>query len=161
MTSKRKGSFADLIIITVVLFAVSIAFFFTNRFGVSMMQELNASEEHESAKEVLTYSSEKYPSTLETIFVCAVFAAGIGAVVTAFLIRTHPVMYIVFFAVLIVIIIVSPELSNFHQDLVADSDFEGVGQSMPISTWIMLQYPKVMLVFSFIVAVVLYAKGGD
>ena len=94
---------------------------------------------------------------LDYILLCAWIGIHLGILVMAFLLRTHPVIYVFEIFIILLLVIISVPISNAYEELRTDSEISEAIASFPISNFIMDQLPKFEMLWAFMSAVALFA----
>ena len=80
----------------------------------------------------------------------------LGILVTAFLLRTHPVIYIVAILITVIIAVIAAPLSNAYDDLKDDAELSSAIDSLPKTTFILDNFPKLEIIWSLITIIVMF-----
>ena len=99
---------------------------------------------------------------MDGLFAFAVFMTCIATVISAFLVPTHPVLFIVFIIITIILVPVSAMVSNMFTELYSTGPLAtaGVSASFPMTLLIFEWLPKITVGTSGLIAIVMYAFGG-
>lgn len=90
------------------------------------------------------------------ILVLVYFGLHLGIIVLAYLLRTHPIIYVVAIILIAVIGILGAELSNAYTNFIDDSEVAAAAADIPITNHILENFPKYEIVWGFITAIVLF-----
>lgn len=153
-----KGTVLDLIVMVVIL----CAFFIAVLFGLKVYNEMSGEEfwTQTTAGQTASQSLERTFDIMDYAFLFILVGSGIGTIISAFFIQTHPVFFVVSFLILIIMIAVSPIISNAFMEVAANEHFSTEADSMDIMMHSMGELPIVITVFGILVTIVLYAKYG-
>jgi len=84
------------------------------------------------------------------------FGIHIGIIALAFLLRTHPIIYLVAIILIALLAIVGVELSNSYEQIISDPDIATVASDIPMTNYIMSNLPMFEVIWGFVTAVVLF-----
>ena len=95
---------------------------------------------------------------LDSVYLIFIAALFIGAIVTTFLLNTHPLAFFTFNFILILALIVSVPLSEVYDKLEDRSDFTNATESFGSITHISKNLPTWLFFIGVMMMVSLYAK---
>lgn len=157
----KKGNIAfESILILVILGGMAIiapiAYLVFTDLNTDIQADLDLSNE---TKSMSSDMQTRFPSLLDGLFIFALVLLWIFAIVSAFLIDTHPIFFVVAIILLVFIIIIGGAVNNLFNDMAGDADFSTSFNAFPLTTWVMnnLVVVIVFLVVSMILA--LYGKN--
>jgi len=159
----KKGNIFDNIWIGVVLFAFIIITIVSLSFFTNLKDDLLADDSiawtSEANASLQTFDSQ--PTWFDNGVLFLMVGLIIGVVVSAFFIDTHPVFFVLGFIILILSGFIWVAMEETGADLIAsDDDYVNlVENSMPKTDFILGNLFKIMMVISFLVLVVLFAKS--
>jgi hypothetical protein len=85
----------------------------------------------------------------------------VSIVVGAFLIRVHPLFYVIALIILVIYITISAALANvFYEITISEAFFTASADEFPNIQLVILRLPIWATIISFIIVIVLYWKGG-
>jgi len=87
---------------------------------------------------------------MDWIFLVAYFGLHIGIIVLAYMLRSHPVVYIAGIFIIIILIMVSAPLSNVWNEILEENVFSTTITKVPKTDFIMDRLPLFECVFGFI-----------
>ena len=87
---------------------------------------------------------------LDWIFLIAYFGLHIGLIVLAYMLRSHPVVYIAGIFIIIILIMISAPLSNVWNEVLAEDTFSSTVSKVSRTDFIMDKLPLFETVFGFI-----------
>lgn len=99
-------------------------------------------------------NAQRAYDNLDWIIVTAYFGIHLGVIVMAFLLRSHPFVYVAVILLTAVFCIVAAPLSNVWEELTL-GDFSSVVGSIPLTNWIMLKFPLLEAVWAIMTGIVL------
>ena len=96
-------------------------------------------------------------------FVVVVFFSFLVQIMLAYYVRSHPMFLAIVIFTIPITILVCTILANFYLEFAGHSDFAEVTVQYPAVTLFFQNLPKIVLVISFIIAIILYSniKGGQ
>ena len=150
----RKGNVFDIIYIMIVLFLIAVV----TLVGIKVYDAWDESNTITSdTGNIIMQKADMTLTTLDGVFAFIIVMLFILVLISAFLINTHPVFFIVTLIMLIIALIIGAAFSNIFETLTGDS-LSGEAERLPIISELMGNLPFIVLVIIVAVAVVLYAK---
>lgn len=100
-------------------------------------------------------------NNMDWIFLVAYFGMHIGIIVLAFILKSHPIMYVAGIFIIIILAMIAAPLSNVWDTITLESSFITPAASMPKTNFIMDKLPLFEVVFAFLtlIAFAAFAKG--
>ena len=157
----RKGqTYADAILVIVILFAMGIVAIFGANIVNELNTEIQADDSFSSdAKAVSSNVQENYSPLFDNIFVIVLGLFWLLLLVSAFMIDTHPIFFFVMIFLLVVVFIVGMALSNAYSEVAEDTDISADASAFTKTIWVMDNLLIIMIVMGFTSAIALYAKS--
>lgn len=84
------------------------------------------------------------------------FGIHIGIIVLAFLLRTHPIMYLVGFMLILIMMILSPIIANTYESLMDADSFSGVSGDVSKTTYIFSRLPTFELIWMVFTSIIMF-----
>ena len=88
------------------------------------------------------------------ITVLVYFGMHLGVLVLAFLLRTHPVVYIAGIILIVILVMVAAPLSNAYLDMLDNDDLATASTNIPKTDFIMRHFPTFEMIWAFITLIV-------
>lgn len=156
----KKGS-AVIDGITVIVVGVVIAL--ASMFSLMVFDELNSDIQADDnfdkdVKEQVGESYEGFPTLMDNLFLFAFILFMIFVIVSVFVVDTHPIFFILSIILLIAVFVVGIQLGNVYDDIASDTAMSGYANMLPYTGWIMSHIAEVIIAFSFLVMIALFAK---
>lgn len=107
---------------------------------------------------------QQFVDTLDFYMFMAYIGLHLVVIALAFLLRTHPVLFVVGLLFNFILLLVSPVLSNQYVTLSANAEFSAVIADFPIMTFIMERLPFLELLWIILTLILTYgfaSGGGD
>jgi len=79
----------------------------------------------------------------------------LGILATAYLLRTHPVIYIVAILITALLALIAAPLSNAYEDIRAEADLTTAADSMTMTNFVLDNYPQFEIIWALITMVVM------
>lgn len=143
----------------IVILIVALPFALSLVFGLHLLNQFDT--QFSALKMNSTTTNQIFADTratytvFDTLFVALVLIMGFTSVLAASMIRTHPAFFVVSVIITIVLILMTAVFSNVYYAVASNfaeaSSFSGL-------TTVFQNFPYLMLVLSFIIAFVQYAK---
>jgi len=154
-----RGSILDLagilLIICVLLIGSFIPFKFYEAFK-ERYAEMNVSEQEQRILE----KGESSYSVLLSAIPLIIIGAGIGAIILAFLIPSHPIFLPISILALAIFIVLSTVFSNFLFEFLSSTAIIDIANKFPLIASMVQYLPYVIAVFGAILIIVMYSKSG-
>lgn len=155
-----KGSILDLAGIIFLVCGMIVSGFIITKFYFSFKEAyLNTTNPTQTEKEILSKGE-----TVSKVFLGAipfiVIGSGIGAIVLAFLIPSHPVFLPISIIALIIFVILSTAFSNFLWEFLNATPIVSIANQYPLIASIVQYLPYIIAIFGFVLIVVMYSKSG-
>ncbi len=149
----------DNIFITVAVFSMAIIIVV----GIVFWNAVNIDaifDQNDYTKTVRSNASAFYGS-LDNVFVIFFFVLHLGILILAFLLRSHPIIYIASIIIIAFLAIIAAPLSNAYEEFIADSTISVAASTTPYTNFLMSKLPMIEVIFGFITVIVLagLAKG--
>ena len=156
--SKKASGVLDTIFIIVALFI----FVFLGIMGSKVLSEVKTDIQADvTGTEGLTAFNEvesRYNSTMDGVILFAFCLLWIAAIITSFLLDSHPIFFITSITLLIFLLIAGAIMGNFYEEFMSDAEWVSMTSALPISYWIMTNILLVTVFVAFTIAGSLYAK---
>jgi len=104
---------------------------------------------------------------MDYLFLGMFFILSVIPIIFAFLVKTHPIFFIINLLLLFIYFLIAPSISNVMHDFWVNPEFaqyaEGGGGSFtfPIMTRIFQNLPLITIGMSVILSIASFAKGGE
>lgn len=160
-TSKHRKAQTTMDLIFVLIFLVGFAI--ASIFGYKVFTDINTDIQSDTSMHNLTKTTvgnlhARYPATLDGLFAVALVLFWIFTLVSAFLIDTHPVFFIVSFVLLLFTFVAMTLVSNAYQEVMSDADISGSADSFPITNFFITHLLETAIIMGFSIMIALYGK---
>jgi len=153
----KKGSIQDLVFIFVSLVVVGISLLIIFKVSDSINSKMQASSEvNDRGKAAFTELNDMYPGVIDNSILLFMIGLCIVALVLAALVRFHPVFFVFYIIIWIIIIYLSGVFSNLYLAYANHADLVSVAERLTFTTNIIGYLPYIIGVIGFILAVVMY-----
>lgn len=157
MVMNKKGS-TDLMFLIIVLFTVvlsSVLVYYTYSKVNDELANLGFSGEAMEASE----SVKSGLGFLDYFFLMCFIGMMIVMVLLAFMIRSHPALFLIFIILMILTVVVSTSISNAWYSLSVDTELAStISTKFPISNFLMRNLPLEVAVFGIVLLIITYSK---
>lgn len=150
-----KGSILDIPHLMIAAFFVAITFLVVN----TIMMELKESDSAIGDSTQFDEFTDNSVGILDDLLVFAYFGAFIAAVILAAMTRSTPIMFGLGILFLIIVVFISPIISNVYEDVADSSGIESTGHTSQDSFFDNL--PTYILMFGAAVMIALRLGGGS
>lgn len=153
----KKGSLEDITFIAVMLLILGISILV----GFRMATDTNAHIQADAAipanaKAVSTQILGFYPGVINNGFLWITFGLAIATMISAALVRVHPVFIPIYFIGLVIVIIVSGILSNVYEAMADSSTLAVQAAQLDKVGFVLGKLPWFIAIFGIILMVVMY-----
>lgn len=154
----KRGSVVDIFFVSIVLFA----FAFGSLIGFKILDKYNdlvqASDMGEQAKDVASIHQSRFIGTFDAIFGFIFFGVGMALIVSAFMVRSHPVFFFFMMLILVFFIIVWALLANIYDDAASMDAFSDIREEFVMQEYLMHFFPFALFILGLLIAIVQYSK---
>jgi hypothetical protein len=113
--------------------------------------------------DALTFFQDAKSATLglDALSVVLVVGVCLSSLILAFMVRSHPAFFLVSFMVTLLAIPIAAQIANIYEEFATyDADLQAASNQLPYTYFVFEYLPKITAVFSALIAVVMYSKGG-
>jgi len=101
-------------------------------------------------------NTQNFINTFDFILAITYFGLHLGIIAMAYLLRTHPVIYVVSIVLVAILALVAAPLSNAYEDLKDNGDLATVSVDIPVTNFIMSQLPKFEIIWGILTVIVMF-----
>lgn len=154
----KKGQLlSDIFIFLIVIFAFGIITILSAK--ILHEYQLNTNTTFGSAANNATIAGRNTVASMDGIFAFIIGAMFVVSIITAFLLRSHPIFFIVSLIVLVIVILLSAIFSNIFTQISQTNDLVNETATYTIIPGVLDKLPLFILIFGAITIIVLYAKS--
>jgi len=95
---------------------------------------------------------------LDTLSLVVLFGIMLGGLISAFLVRSHPIFFIVSFILQIFLVAVSTMFSTVYDQIASNSLLSASANQFTVGALIISNAPLIILIFTALIAIVTYGK---
>lgn len=96
-------------------------------------------------------------NNLDNILIIAYFAVHLGVIIMAFLLRSHPIVYVAGIFLVVILVMISAPISNAWEEITTDADFVSSASSFPKTNFVMDKFPMLEAFWAFLTLISLAA----
>jgi len=85
----------------------------------------------------------------------AYFGIHLGILVLAYLLRTHPVIYVAAFILTAILALIAAPISNAYEDIILEPELSTAASSLPKTNFILSHLPKLEIIWAIITMIVM------
>ena len=138
LTSHKKGNVIyGFIVFTIVIFVLSIISIMIYKAWSDLKPDLLSDITITEGDTILNDTESRYIPVLDGIVAFVFLGFWILCIVAAYISEEHPLLFSLMFIAIVFIIIAGVTLGNFYEELFADAELANIGESFPITHWIM------------------------
>lgn len=156
---KKKGQIFDLLYIGFILMSIAIV----GMVGYKIVKEYNTmADDSELIDDRSLGLSQDYENNMvnmiDQLFIIILVGISIVTVVSSFFIMSHPVFYFFFVIILSVLAYINGIYANVYQAFSLSEQLSVEANAFVMIPHIMRYFPLVMLIISFVIAIIMSAK---
>ncbi len=151
-----KGTAFDILLLVVILFSIAIFVLFSYTISLELLPAFNDT----GLNVTFLHQAQTALRVFDSGMAFLVGGFMIALIVSSFYIRTHPVFFILTLLVGVVVLMVSPIISNLYGEIASHTSMQAAANEFPIMTNVFQYLPYIVLAFIVIVSIVLYSKLG-
>lgn len=157
MMDSRKGSVLDIIFFSGGLVALGLVIILVSM----MLGEFKTEIEQSDVPMNTTYIDKGLTSlsVFDYSFVIIIVAVGAAAVISSFLIDTHPAFFVFFFMLGIVLTFISAQFTNVWYEFATADSMAGTVSNFPMMHTVLMHLPTIELAISALVAIAMFGKA--
>ena len=160
LNGKKANAVADGITILIILLCFGFLMILGYHLLDTTSTEVNSDADMSNmSKQIMTEQSTRYPKYMDAAFMFALVGLWIAALVTAFMIDSHPVFFVISLVLLIAVFVMVAYLGNSYEELMADEPFDSLTPKFPMMHWVMTHMLIFIVVITLSVMLVLYGKN--
>ena len=95
-------------------------------------------------------------NNFDFILVLVYFGIHLGILVMAFLLRTHPVVYVAAVIIVALLALIAAPISNAYEDLILDEGVADAAVSIPITNYLLANLPMFEVIWGFLTAIIMF-----
>lgn len=156
---KKGNSALEVLFVIVFMMLLGIAVVLVRPVLTEINTDIQADTELDSdARELAQNLHDRYPKSMDDLFVIAFALLWIGTLIAAFYIDAHPVFLFAGVMMLIVLLIVGGIINNVYADTLNDPSMVGMEQAFPKITFFMENLIALIILITMSIMIVLYGK---
>jgi len=159
----KKGSIMDIFVFIVVAF-VAVLFFAIWIYGFDILTDTLTGIQGTESVNISEHASNSFgiinpaqTSGLHIISFALIFAMALSILISSFLVRSHPVFFVVYIMIVIAGIVVAVPIRNSYEDLMIDSTLGTTISTFKGSSFIILNLPTWVTVIGVFGAILLFS----
>ena len=110
------------------------------------------------AKDMNQGLHDKYSGLMDNLILMAFVLFIIFTVISAFMLDTHPIFFMVSVILLVAVLVVAALMANVYDDLMLDDDLAPYANEFTYTGWLMSHLLEVTIALVFIITIVLFIK---
>lgn len=158
----KRGSIQDVILIAATLLAVAIvvliAFKISNQFNTKLSDSsaMDRYDNDNRSRKAFNEINSMYPGVIDNSFLFLVAGLSIAAFILASMVRIHPMFFVFFLLILVIIIFLCGVFSNIYQEMATNPQFSDVAARLTFITNIMRFLPFIVGTLGIMLSIVMY-----
>lgn len=157
--NKKGNAIIDGITIIVVMVAMGMLGVFSYYTFDILNTDLMADDDlHQDAKDISNNLYGKHANLMDNLFLLAFALFALFTVVSAFVIDTHPIFFMISVILLVSVLVVAMLMANVYDDVMSDDTISAYANDFTFTGWLMGHLLEVILAVVFIIVIVLFIK---
>jgi len=152
----NKGSVLDIVFLTVMFTLIAVGILVIYQTTLLMSTAVQAAGINSTAEVAMMDASLTAVQDWNYIFSFVYVAVNLATAISAFMVRSHPVMFLVFFIVQVVAVVISGQMATVWNTIYSDPVFTGAVLFTDMNA-IFANYGVLTLIFSLVVALAMMA----
>ena len=159
----KKGSSVDNFFVMISFFTLAVFFLAMAMFWNTLNTQADDLWSGSPVGNQIRANMDRAADQYDWMCVVIWFAFHMGILITSFLLKTHPVMYIVAIILICTIAMVAAPISNAWVDMTDDPNLSAAALELPKTNFIMSNLPVLEIIWGLISAIVLFglARKGE
>ncbi len=163
----KKASIVDLIFVGILLlsfaFGALIMFKIADEFNTKFQEspQIAKYDLENRSKDAFEEIRGLYPGVVDNTFLLLTIGLSIAALIFAFMVRIHPVFFVFYIILLIIVIFLSGVFSNIYLEAANQAEMSALAEELIFMTHIMNLLPFLIGVIGFVMAIVLYKNWSE
>ena len=156
--SNKKGASLDNIFVAVSFFSFAIVCFVALFFWNTVSTDTGLDEDLWTASSVganIKQDAQDFYDDIDFWMILIYFGLHIGIIVTAFLLRSHPIIYIAGLFLIIILMLIANPLQSAWEEVYNEGDFTSIRSQIPITAKVLSNFVMFEMVFGFITLIIL------
>jgi hypothetical protein len=160
MVLGKKGDASDTLVLLIILFFLAVSFIVVIFVNTKLQEVVQTTELNSSvaAPSILRAFDRMNTTTVQRGFVMILALAIIFMMVSAFMVRVHPIFLFIYIFTLGITIFVAVFLANMYEALVNTPALAEIAAQQTMITWVMQHIVRVTLVAGVISMIVIFSK---
>jgi|TARA_R100000501_G_C2628554_1_gene122858 hypothetical protein len=159
----KRGATLDNFFVVISFFGLAITLLIANFVWNTLTStELDAQiwDQTEVGQNIRSEGESTY-ANFDWVVAFAYIAVHLGAIILAFLLRSHPIIYVASIFLIVILVFIAVPFSNSWEEITNKPDFVGIQADIPKVDYIMQQLPIFETIWGFITAIFLagFAKS--
>ena len=153
----KKASLQDLIVIMVMLIAFAVGTLIVYKISNELNTEFQANDDiTPTGKAAFSRINDMYPGVVDNSFLLLVIGLSIVALSLAMLVRIHPIFFVFFLLIFIILIFLCGVFSNIYLEIANNPEMQDVAGNLKFITNIIAKLPLFIGILGFILAGIMY-----
>jgi len=158
----KRGSLYDLIFIGVILLSFAVGTMIAFKISSEINAQFQASGDITTeGKTAYNSINNMYPGIIDNSFLLLTMGLSIFALILAMMVRIHPVFFVFYLILLVIVIFMSGVFSNIYLEMANNPEMLAIADQISFTTHIMAALPFIVGVIGFILAIVMYKNWRD
>lgn len=156
LRSNKKGASIDNIFAAILMFGMAIFFITMALFWNVMNDQVDDFWDRNPSTTQIQNNAQALSEQFDFIFITIWVGIHLGILTTAFLLRSHPVIYVASLFIIAILAMIAAPVSNAYVDLNTETEISTAMDELVMTNFIMENLPKLEIIWGFVTAVVMF-----
>ena len=153
----KKGQILDLIYLAFILFMIAVVGLIVYKVMTEWNDNVGSVLDAENTQMTQNYE-DRLPNYLQQIFMIVLIGVSIIALISAFMVNSHPVFYGFFMLLLGFLSWINAMYANLWYSIASNDLFSSLSNNLTMINYVMKYYPLVLFVIGLIIGIAMMAK---
>lgn len=157
----KKGSGIDNLWVAVVFFSLAIFFLVLMVMWNAFSTEMDDVWTGSSKGPIIKNNAQNAVNQFDWIMVVVWVGLHLGILGTAYLLKTHPIIYVVSLLLIGLLALITAPLANAWDEMTDEPELSSAADSFPKLNYILENYPKLEIIWAIVTVIVMFALARN
>lgn len=160
--NKKGNAFIEILFVIISIFIFGTVIIFGNRLSSDFNTQLQQDDQiSNSSKEEFSKLNNRHSSVFDGLFLTILVLLWVGSLVSAFVVDSHPIFFIVMIFLLIFAFIVIGILGNTFFTIILSDSLASSSDNFPMTLWVMEHLLAIVSVMGATILISMYGGSRD
>lgn len=158
----KRGDATDIVFFGIIIAFLAISFVVVIYVNTQLSDVVRTTvlNQSQAAEDILQGFDNINQTVTQRGYVLVFSILIVGLMVSAFLVRVHPIFIFLYFFTLVLAIIDAVYLSNLYQAIIENAEFASIASNYPMITFIMQHSVKILIAVAALSMIITFSKLG-